>query len=163
MYRHFAFFRQDTGEYIREIEIDAAMPYINPRLSKEIRQHILDSWATEISEPKENEIGLDVTQFDYPLGDFCWMVFDPVSRMLDWPNMHTFIEINRKTGMIFANVQSPRPVRSTENTLIIDITGTPFEQYYGKIFGPVKNIKMLEESKFDDLPIIEIQAERISV
>ena len=133
--RHFAFFRQRTGEYIREWKGPVPEPNIDPLLVGDAREIALNQWVTDVSQPQPGEIGLDVTQFDYPVGDFCWMVFRQPEWLLDWPVMHRFIQIDRATMTINVNNESHRPVRSTPNKLVIDITGTAMEPYYGAIFG----------------------------
>lgn len=133
MIRHFAFFDQTTGAYRREWRGEVGEPSIDP--SAPDRQRQLDDWTTAVSQPDPGEVGLDVTQFDYPVGDFCWMTFDAVDRRLDWPEMHTFVEIDLDTLEIVGNQQSPRPIRSHDRRLIVDITDSPLAAYYGRIFG----------------------------
>jgi hypothetical protein len=133
MYRHFAFFKK--GAYSREWEGQVPEQDIPDSLIGESRQQALNAWATEISHPQQGEIGLDVTHFGYPFGDFCWMTFDEVDRRLEWRIMHRYIQIDRSTWKIDANNESPRPVRSTPDKLVIDITGTVLEPYYGSLFG----------------------------
>lgn len=135
--RHFAFFRHDTGEYVREWKGSVPEPAIDLRLTGDAREQALIAWATEVSGGRPGEIGLDVTPFGYPVGDFCWMHFDVIDRCLDWPVAHKFIQIDRATLQIDVNHASPRPVRSTPERLVIDITGTSLEPYHGHIFGRV--------------------------
>lgn len=133
--RHFAFFRQGTGDYIREWKGPVDEPDIDPMLVGDAREVAMNAWTTDVLQPQPGEIGLDVTQFGYPVGDFCWMRFDEVDRLLDWPVSHKFIQIDRATMQIDTNSDSPRPIRSTPERIVIDITGTPLEPYYGSIFG----------------------------
>jgi len=101
----------------------------------EERNKVLNEWATQVSYPTPGEVGLDVTQFGYPVGDFCWMTFDEVDRRLEWRTMHKFIQINRATWEIDANNKSPRPVRSTPEKIVIDVTGTALAPFYGSLHG----------------------------
>src|SRR6185436_16907011 len=103
------------------------------------------AWQDRVSGREPHEICLDVTQFDYPVGDFCWMVFRPYDAtesgkrgLLDWPDVHTFIQIERATMRLICYWDSPRPVRSCAARVVIDITGTPLEAHYrehGPVFG----------------------------
>lgn len=133
--RHFAFFRQGTGEYVRDWRGPVPEPDIDPALVGEAREAVLNAWATDVSQPRPGEIGLDVTAFEYEVGDFCWMVFRQPERLLDWPVTHRFIQIDRAALVIHVNCESPRPIRSNADTIVIDITGTALEQFYGHLFG----------------------------
>jgi hypothetical protein len=148
MVRHFVYFDQrvvpircDTGRtrdlcpYLREWKGECGEPDVDPVLPELERRPRLDAWATRVARPQMNEVALDVTDFDYPEGDFVWWVFDPVDRRLDWPNLHTFLEIETTTMTIVANTRSSRPVRSHGTRLLLDVTGTWAEALYGALFG----------------------------
>lgn len=149
MLRHFAYFdgsvissRQLDGErvdfhpYVREAKGDVMPPADGEDLT---------AWQDRVSGREPNEVCLDVTSFDYPVGDFCWMIFRPFDQtqpgqrgLLDWPDCRTFAEIS-PTLRLCAYVQSPRPVRpSAGHPIIVDVTGTWLEAYYaahGPLFG----------------------------
>lgn len=138
MRRHFAFFSQTDGAYIREAAGDVPEPRIPAWVNGSIRLALLDRWATKVSQPRPGEIGLDVTQFDYPLGDFAWSSFDLVDRRLDWVEPHYWIEGDIAERRLVANTASPRPIRSHDTRLVLDVTGTPLQQHHGHLFGAVK-------------------------
>lgn len=88
--------------------------------------------------PPDGAVCLDVTQFGWPVGDHVWHVWDDTSRLLDWPesSVHKFIEINLDTLEVVANHSSHRPVRdAVPRQHVFDITGTPYEQFHGQIWG----------------------------
>lgn len=134
--RHFAFFRQDTGEYVRESAGPVPDPDIDPALTGDARSAALNAWATDVSAPQAGEIGLDVTHIGWPIGDFCYCRFDVVDRSLHWGPPRYYVEIALDRMEIAANQESHRPVRSTDPTrLVIDITGTALEPLHGHLFG----------------------------
>lgn len=116
-------------------------------------------WQDRVSGRQPGEICLDVTSFDYPLGDFCWMVYRPYDAtepgtrgLLDSPMDHTFVQVNRHTLDIVANSRSPRPIRSTDDVLVVDVTGTPLEALYGRMFGRLRGGRFVPASGRPALP-----------
>lgn len=164
MLRHFAYFaaasiRQvidgvliDVCPYIREWKGEVAAPpdFILHLEDMPLRQRALTGWMEDVAGRAPHEICLDVTSFDYPEGDFCWMVYRPYEEtepgkrgLLDWPDSHTFVQIDRATMRLQAYWQSVRPVRSTPQTMVIDVTGTPWERIYierGALYGTFRVI-----------------------
>jgi len=136
--RHFVFFDQTDGSYIREWRGPVQTPTLPPGLSSEVRKSMLNLWATAVSEPEANEIGLDVTQFNWPVGDFQWSCFDLVDQALLVEEPHHFIQLERATACIDAGVTSARPVRDSETKAILEITGTPLEAIRHSLFGQVR-------------------------
>lgn len=134
MERHFAFFRQGSGECVREWKGAIADP--PPWVVRTGWRWLLNRWATHVSQPQRGEVALDVTHIGWPVGDFCYCTFNEVDRLLDWGPARHYIEVREDTLEIVANQESHRPIRSAvPGQLVIDITGTALEQHYGHIFG----------------------------
>lgn len=127
--RHFAFFRQDTGAYVREW----AGPVPDPPRWR--WRWLLNAWATRISRPAPGEIGLDVTQFGWPVGNLCHCRFDVVDRRLEWGQPRHYLEVQLDTLEIVANTESHRPIEAAAGRGIIDITGHALAQFHGRIYG----------------------------
>jgi len=136
--RHFAFFRQDDGTCTREWSGPVPEPEIDPLLVGDARLAALNAWQQTVAPAEPGEVGLDVTFIGWPVGDFCYCVFDAVGRRLEWGPERYYIEINTTTLEIVANTQSHRPIRdAVPGQHVIDITGTCLEPYHGRIFGTV--------------------------
>jgi len=135
--RHFAYFRQADGSYLREQLVDVAgPPSWWARVPAALRDWLFTRWSHLLARPAAGEVAIDVTQFDYPLGDFCWSVLrfgdgDNGKPLLDFPNERTFMQLDRRTAEVVGWWQSSRPCRSDAERLIIDVTGTPWESVYG--------------------------------
>src|SRR3990167_7363653 len=138
MYRHFAFFSQSDGSWIREWADDVPAPRIPAWVGGPIRLALLDRWATRVSQPRPGELGLDVSQYAWPVGDFRWSRFDVVDRRLDLVEPHYWIEGDVVTRSLVANTQSARPVRSHDTRLLLDVTGTPLQPLHGQLFGAIE-------------------------
>lgn len=139
MQRHFAFFDQITGNYIREWK--GPVPSPNIRWWQRNRQVALDKWATDVSKPGQGEVGLDVTHIGWPVGDFCYCTFDPVDRRLEWGPPRHYVEVSLDTLEVVANTESHRPIRdAVPNQHVFDITSTAWEPYFGHIFGRFQKI-----------------------
>ena len=132
--RHFAFFRQGSGAWVREWKGPVPEP---PQWVVRLRwAFLLNYWATVVSGAQRGEIGLDVTHIQWPVGDFCYCRFDEVDRRLDWGPPRHYIEVNIETMEVVANTESHRPVRdAVPGQHVIDITGTRLESHFGHIFG----------------------------
>lgn len=131
MERHFAFFRQDDGGYVREWKGDVPTPDSG---------ELANDWATRVSAPEPGEIGLDVTGIGWPEGDFCYCRFDVVDRMLDWgpPRRYVEFEVGPDYVEVIANAESHRIIRPAfQNRVILDVTGTSWEPFWGQIWGRV--------------------------
>lgn len=98
---------------------------------------MLNLWATAVSQPEANEIGLDVTRFNWPVGDFQWSRFDIVDSALLVEEPHHFIQLERATSRIDAGSTSARPIRDSAKKAILEITGTPLEAIRDSLFGAV--------------------------
>ena len=135
-HRHFAFFQQRTGNYVREWKGPVDPPLVDSALSGDAREAALNRWATRVSYPELNEIGLDVTHIGWPVGDFCYCHFDEVERRLEFGLPRHYIEVRLDTLEIVANQESHRPIQdSVPGQRVIDITGTCLEPLHGHIFG----------------------------
>ena len=157
--RHFAWFRQDTGQWIGEWAGRVPAPVIPASLIGEARLMLLNEWThcvqryiTPHGSPNEPQaqawdldawddcqpggaVCLDVTMYGWPVGDFYWAVFDGVDRLLDFREMRVWLQLSPATAMLDASVRSQRPVRSTSQKLIADITGTPLEPWIDQLHG----------------------------
>src|SRR5262245_43220931 len=100
VYRHFAYFSQESGQLTRERAGHVPAPALPVTLVGEARLMALNQWATDVSEPEPGETGLDVTALQYPLGDFIWAEFDAIDRRLHWPTMHRFLVFDRVSGLL---------------------------------------------------------------
>lgn len=148
--RHFVFFRQSDGTYVREWKGQVEEPEIlrtrnqwpwlgrlSPliRLADEERQAAFDEWATVVSQPRCGEIGLDVTHIGWPAGDFCYCHID-LNRpkpLLDWGPMRHFVEVNEDLRIV-AIQTSHRPIHdAVPGQFVIDITGSAIEPFHGEL------------------------------
>lgn len=161
VYRHFAWFHRLEGHWLAEWAGHVPSPDINPTLIGESRLMALNQWQQEViksiflgecdelqsivdvmswdaCEP-EGAVCLDVTQFNWPVGDHRWHEWNDVSHSLDWKQARKFIEIeplDSCTMRIVANQSSHRPVRAaTQNRRIGDVTELPFSKHHGNLFG----------------------------
>lgn len=134
MVRHFAFFSQETGAYIREWRGPVA-----PSPRRATRDE-LDAWATSVSCPDDGEVGLDVTAIGWPVGDFCYCRLDLAQDppLLEWGPPRHYVEIDLSTMAIVANQESHRPVRANPGRVVVDITGTALEPLWGSLFGRLR-------------------------
>ena len=142
MRRHFAFFNQHDGSYSREWADDVPAPDVPAHVNGPVRLALIDQWTTHVSQPRPGEIGLDVTQYEYPyhsigLGDFAWSTLDVVDRRLDFKTPHFWIEGDVVQRTLVANTQSPRQILSHGTRLLLDVTGTPLQAHHGQLFGGV--------------------------
>lgn len=136
MDRHFAYFDQNTGAWIRECRGPVPDPDIDTRLVGDARLGALNTWQQRIAPAGQDEVGLDVTHIGWPVGDFCYCAFDPVTRLLDWGPERFYIEIEMMALEVVANQRSHRPIRdAAPGQRVLDITGTWLEQYHGNIYG----------------------------
>ena len=71
MERHVAFFRQSTGAWVREWRGPIPAPDLDPQLAGDARLAALNAWQQGVAPAGDDEVGLDVPRFDWPLGDFC--------------------------------------------------------------------------------------------
>ena len=111
MDRHFAYFDQNTGAWIRECRGPVPDPDIDTRLVGDARLGALNTWQQRIAPAGQDEVGLDVTHIGWPVGDFCYCAFDPVTRLLDWGPERFYIEIEMMALEVVANQRSHRPIR----------------------------------------------------
>lgn len=157
--RHLAWFNVQTGAYIGEWQGLVPTPLLPPSLIGDARLMVLNEWLQQVQRvitpsgspypvtwqswdldawddcPDGGAVCLDVTMYQWPVGDFVWAQFDDVDRRLDFREMRKYLEITTSTLMLDANHASPRPVRSTPDKAVIDITGTPLGQLHGRLFG----------------------------
>lgn len=152
--RHFAFFDQETGAWIREWRGPVAAPDFDPALVGETREMALNAWATNVSYPQPGEVGLDVTHANCPVGDFVWARFDAINRRVEWPETHRFLIIDRQSGEIVGHIESDRPVRSNERHIAMEMApGSEFWSMWGSV-AP----HMLPQSTSDDLSLVDERA-----
>lgn len=138
--RHFAYFAQADGSYLREQLADGpAAPAWYAWMAPALRRQLVQRWAHRLARPARGEVAIDVSSFDYPLGDFRWAVLrfgdgDGGRPLLDFPVVRTFMQIDRVSSQLVGWARSSRPIRSTANRVVLDVTGTTWEAVYG-VFG----------------------------
>jgi hypothetical protein len=140
VYLHVAYFAADGdgqtgGAWQREWAGLVPAPEVPSTLVGDARLRWLCDWQQQVAPAEDGEVGIDVTALRWPVGDLCWHRFDAVRRDLYCPEPHLFIQIARDTRMVDVNCESGRPVASTPERLVLDITGTPLEPFYGHLFG----------------------------
>jgi hypothetical protein len=108
--RHFAYFDQVTGQCLLEREI----PMTNIgyyRFAKWTGWRWLQNlWSTGFALPPVGTVGIDVTHLNLQVGDLVWARFNSVENRLEFNEIHHFITVHRKTGIITGNTFTPRPV-----------------------------------------------------
>lgn len=133
--RHFAFFSQETGTWMRGWRGPVAdPPNINGTVPESERLGLLNAWATAVSEPGLNEIGLDVTETGFSVEDMRWSRFNHVTRTLEL-TWRAFIELDADGRVVQAfeatRPNQLRPIAGTTRLLearvpghvVVDITG----------------------------------------
>lgn len=157
--RHLAWFRVETGRWIGEWQGAVPAPVVPPSLIGDARRLVLNEWLQQTQRgitpfasaystmaqawdldawddcPPGGAVCLDVTMYCWPAGDFYWAVFDGVDRLLDFREMRAWLELTPALAMLDASVRSPRPVRSTPQKLVADVTGTPLEPWVDWLHG----------------------------
>lgn len=157
--RHFAWFRQETGQWLGEWAGQVPAPVLPPSVIGDARLLLLNEWTQQTQSritptgspyamtaqawdldawddcPAGGAVCLDVTLYLRPVGDFFWAVFDGVDRLLDFRETRTFVQMSTETLCLDASVRSDRPVRSTAAKRVADVTGTPFEPWADRLRG----------------------------
>lgn len=157
--RHFAWFRQEDGRWIGEWQGRVPAPVVPPSLTGEARLMVLNEWLQQVQRgitpfasayatsaqawdldawddcPPGGAVCLDVTMYNWPVGDFSWSVFDGVDRLLDFREMRTYLQLTPATATLDASLHSPRPVRSMPQKLVADVTGTPLAPWIDQLHG----------------------------
>lgn len=157
--RHLAWFNVETGAWIGEWLGRVPSPIVPPSMIGDARTMVLNEWQQQTQRlitpagspyqmqdqawdldawddcPPGGAVCLDVTMYNWPVGDFRWAVFDGVDRLLDFREMRAYLELTPATAMLDASVHSPRPVRSTPDKLVADLTGTPLEPWIDHLHG----------------------------
>lgn len=159
--RHFAWFTVDTGAWIGEWAGRLPTPVVPPALSGEARRLLLETWQHQAQSaitpagapyptaaavwdldawdtcPSGGAVCLDVTLYGWPVGDFRWAIFDSVDRLLDFRDQRTYVQVTPARAALDVVARSARPIRSTPEKLVIDLTGTSLEPLAGDLFGPL--------------------------
>ena len=159
VHRHFAWFDTETGGYMGEWTGRVPAPVVPPSVTGEARVVLLNAWLHQVQSvitpsgspyetdaeawdlrawdacPNGGAVCLDVTMYRWPCGDFVYAVFDGVDRLLDFREMRTYLQVTPLLATLDATVRSARPIRSTAQKLIADVTGTPLEPFAGQLFG----------------------------
>ena len=157
--RHLAWFNVETGGWIGEWQGAVPAPVIPPALIGDARLMLLNEWLQQVQRgitpfasaypptaqawdldawddcPPGGAVCLDVTMYNWPVGDFYWAVFDGVDRLLDFREMRAWLELTPATAILDASVRSPRQVRSMPQKLVADVTGTPLEPWIDQLHG----------------------------
>ena len=157
--RHLAWYGVETGAYIGEWQGHVPAPLVPPTLIGEARMMLLNEWTQQMQAritpsgspypmtaqawdldawddcPDGGAVCLDVTMYNWPVGDFVWSVFDGVDRLLDFREMRAYLELTPATATLDVSLHSPRPVRATPQKLVADVTGTPLEPWIDRLHG----------------------------
>lgn len=143
LYRHVVYFAQGGtsthgGDWLREATGWVEAPAIQDTVFGDARIRRMNLWATRVFAPASGEVCLDVTDVDtgddYQVGDFVWARFDAVGRRVVWPEPHVFLQFT-PDGRAKAVARSARPVYSTTDTLVYDVTGTVFAPVAQSVLG----------------------------
>ena len=157
--RHFAWFHVETGAWIGEWSGRVQAPVVPPSLIGDDRLRVLNAWTQQTQStitpagspyhmreqawdldawddcPPGGAVCLDVTMYRWPVGDFQWAVFDGVDRLLDFREMRSYLQLTPAAATLDASLHSPRPVRSTVQKLVADVTGTPLAPWVDQLHG----------------------------
>ena len=156
---HLAWFRVDEGRWLGEWQGTLPAPVVPPHLIGDARLMLLNEWLQQTQRaispfgspypmtaqcwdldawddcPPGGAVCMDVSMYNWPVGDFQWAVFDGTDRLLDFREMRTYLELTPQTAMLDATAHSPRPIRATATKLIADVTGTPLEPWADRLHG----------------------------
>ena len=156
VYIHFAWFHRRQGHWLAEWAGYVPEPDVPPDLVGDARLAAMNGWrrrvqdrvseyqcldqAVDLAAWNACEVGgaicVDVTRYQWPVGDHVWHHWSPVIEDIVWGDEHTFIEVNRSAQEVVGNQRSHRPIRdAVPGQHVIDITHTPWAEYYGHIFG----------------------------
>ena len=159
--RHLVWFDVGTGAWIGEWCGRVPAPVIPAALIGDARLLLVNEWLQQTQRlitpsgspyqvraqawdldawddcPTGGAVCLDVTMYGWPVGDFVWAQFDGVDRILDFRESRRYLQLTPATLTLDANTESARPVRSLPEKCVLDITGTPLEPFYGRLFGRV--------------------------
>lgn len=162
VYRHLAFFNCESGDWIGEWAGHVPVPRLPPGVIGDARTLVLNAWIHEVQRlitpsgspyelvaqewdlaawdecPRGGAVCLDVTHFSWPVSDQRWHRWVQADFALDWPDHRLFIKVERAALALDSNVASSRPVRSTPEQGVVDITGTRLEPFHGRIFGHLR-------------------------
>lgn len=157
--RHLAWFNTETGGWIGEWMGHLPAPVVPSTVTEEGRLQMLNAWLQDAQRlitpagspyavtaqlwdldawddcPDGAAVCLDTTRYGWPVGDFQWAVFDGWDRLLDFREMRAYLELTPATAMLDASVHGPRPVRSTPEKIVADVTGTPLEPWVDQLHG----------------------------
>ena len=159
-YRHFAWFRRDTGRcalewagYVeapdlamldgadRVLGLKAWQAHVIQRLRDDYR---IDWWVSPYYDPGNDAIFyacVDVTRFAWPVGDHRWHRWADIEREIVWPEWKHTIELRiDEPGIdvmpIVAGVSSSRPVRdAVPLQRVLMVSGTPLEHLHNVLVG----------------------------
>ena len=159
MIRHFAWFHATAGHWIGEWRGRVPAPALPAGVIGEARLALLNAWQQKIQRAISPDgspyaadaqawnldawdncaagaaVCLDVTIYLWPVGDFQWARFDGVDRVLAFPEARDYLQIAANTLQLDVNSRSGRPIRSTAQKAVIDITGSPLAALHGRLFG----------------------------
>lgn len=157
--RHFAWFRHESGQWLGEWAGLVPAPIVPPSVIGDWRLQLLNEWTQQVQRyitpngspyamqeqawdldawddcPAGGAVCLDVTMYRWPFGDFFWALFDGVDRLIDFRHMRAYLQLTPATATFDASVHSARPVRSSPQKLVADVTGTLLEPWVDKIHG----------------------------
>jgi hypothetical protein len=160
MTRHIAWFRLEDGQWLgewrgrlppppahllthvgdtRKIGLNAwlqdAQRMITPSGSPyETHEHCWDLAAWDDC-PTGGAVCVDVTKFNWPLGDQYFHEWNTLDAGIEYPDERKYIQVDRASRAIDANQSSSRFVRPSAEKSILDITGTTLESFHGSLHG----------------------------
>lgn len=89
--------------------------------------------------PSGGAVCVDVTRFQWPVGDQSFHRWNTMDGGIEYPDTRQYIQVDRNSQHIDANQVSSRPIRSTAQKAILDITGTALAPFHGLLTGHFTN------------------------
>jgi hypothetical protein len=157
--RHLLWKHRTNQDYLGEWKGLVPPPEISPRLIGDARKVALNDWLDWVIRnfdacllidedwdldkwnacPNGMAVCLDVTDFNWPIGDHIWHTWNDTSHALDWPQMHYFFEVkelDKDHLQIVSKQETHRPLRdAVEGQQCFHISDTPLEPFRHQLAG----------------------------
>lgn len=160
-YRHFAWFRRDTGRcmlewagYVERPDVDQfsgdrehALKVWQDHVTQHLaEEHRIESWVSPRYDPLDGDVFyacVDVTRFQWPVGDHRWHYWDDIDHRLDWPaaSVRRFMEVridepDIDVVPIVGVLATHRPLRdAVPGQRAFMLSGTPLEALMPRLPG----------------------------